>query len=278
MHGPAAYATRKGAKALGKEIEWFRDNHGTGAAGLTDPRDARRIFLNVEFPFSPYWATGHEFTHRLHNDDHELYSELAFAVHRMGPDTDMHKADAMQVGYPDDGDVLFAELVADTVGHHFTDKQFWRDVAKYSAPGRFKRLVNWVIRFLKRHLFKAKLNTPDTHEYYDNMMALRDTLAKIVAEYQRRQERGQYYGATRSTGAQIFARAKDLDQAPESVSDAVEARLKDAMGIKRKPWAERAKELATKTKHAFIFQTVVEQGYLAMTTQDLKAEAGNGMR
>lgn len=165
------------------------------------------------------------------------------------------------MGYDPDRDVLFSELVADVVGHHFMDKQFWKDVADAMEGRKFKRLVNRVLRFLKRTVFKAKLHAPDTYKYFSDMMAFRDTLANVVAEYAKRNRQGEYEGRVPETQRSQFARAKDLDQAPASVSDEVEARLKDAKGIKRKPWAERAKDLTTKTKHDHIFRALAVQGY-----------------
>jgi tRNA G10 N-methylase Trm11 len=118
--------------------------------GAVDAKNPFVIFLNVDAKQPLMSVLGHELLHKLRDNVPHVYRELVGRLERVMKNQPDYYSElarrykAAKIGVPAE---WLEELHADIVGDHFTDPQFWRDLAR-DKPTLFRRVVQAVLKFL----------------------------------------------------------------------------------------------------------------------------------
>lgn len=162
-------------------------------------QQVKTIYINVGAlgtRTSPMRIFGHELVHHLRNDHADLYKQLSDIVKTKNANLSRHVQ--VNVGYKMDADRVTEELIADFIGDNFEDPNFWNDVVSYN-PSLGVRLLEIITKWID--MMKARIKKPGVlghEEFIVNLNDMRETGAKVIAEYADRQQSivqgyGKYY-------------------------------------------------------------------------------------
>lgn len=225
-----AAATRR---MFGRQVKFF-----TG----TDPRlrgvyhGGDTLWINAESDQPHAQVIGHELVHSIAENDPQTYQRLVDAVGNIlkGPEANDYKAKLAerygQAGMEQlDEGKAHEELMADLVGHLFSDPGFVRDLQKQMEPSVFRKVLAHIQDFANRALATVR-GTPKemgkpAAQYVTDLQKLRSAATTALKEA----------GARRAETfpEQIDRLKQERDERRDAINDAMKddaAKLVDARG------------------------------------------------
>lgn len=148
-----------------------------------------KVFINAESTKPHMAVLGHELLHEMRADNPRLYDSLSRSLDAIIRDDSKYSSDlaaryeALGLKLPKE---WREELHADIVGDHFTDPQFWQDLA-VEQPTLFQRVAQSIRQFLNRVLAKAR--PFGTDRFLSDVEAARQAVTSAMREFSQDQVR-----------------------------------------------------------------------------------------
>lgn len=127
---------------FGKDVVVVTTMDETQPSGFVFGDSPNAIYLNAEGRYPASFLIGHEFGHNL-RDQPELYAQLQEYVKDKATPEYLKSLDELGYGPENYQD----EFIADFIGNHFNDPEFWRTMSKEDKP-LFRRVVDAFKDFL----------------------------------------------------------------------------------------------------------------------------------
>ncbi|MCP4116457.1 MAG: DEAD/DEAH box helicase family protein [Desulfobacteraceae bacterium] len=233
-------AARRIEKALGKKIVFLENSNRKGFdfEGITIPTKPNTLYIDAATTMPINQVVAHELLHSIRRTDKALYEKLKASIfpqikhiaqfRNELADRDGRDRESIQ------DSLLYEELIADFVGQHITETDFWRTVIE-GVPLR-KRLVLKVKAFLKKLLntlgFEKKATGAD--KYFQDIPKVLKAIDQALADYSPGAG-----GAQGNKGGNLtFSRKSKTEKANKA---AVKALFKQD-----DTWVESAKDMASK--------------------------------
>lgn len=172
------------------------------------------IFVNMDARRPHMAVVGHELLHQLRTNNAPLYQQLQqrmAAIYKSGAEGQyfdrIRSAYAMH-GLPVPKEWQ-EEMLADVVGDHFMDPQFWSDIGAGMKPGPFKMLVQAILRFIDRLRGLMTGARPfGTEQYLNDLEAARAAVVQAMGQFSAQQM------ANPGQRTNVQARVADQEEGP----------------------------------------------------------------
>ncbi|MEO8296359.1 MAG: transglycosylase SLT domain-containing protein, partial [Burkholderiales bacterium] len=187
------------AKAFGKKIEFFTDDHAESPIGdgFIRPEDPGTIYLNARSGISPLAVFGHEMTHTIRIENEAAYqvmsSVIATKVKPGGAHDFRNDYGGTEAGpNPDSklGNRELEELTSDLTGNLMQDSGFWGEVFSKAqelhgaeAQGIIARLAEFVYRKVDQLVVSFKQGGYRANEFVTDAQAVRAAVRDGLAKY-----------------------------------------------------------------------------------------------
>jgi len=182
---PETKATFELARIFGQQIIFIDTGDLSSDKQFNAVTHRGKIFVSTRHSknHSPFFAVGHELTHRLEQESPELFDKLWDVVLEETEDiSGVLKQYATNYGNPTQNeDMLFREFIGDVMGDAMQERTFWTRVYAKS-PELFKKILDLLKNIIKQLRFNKKYKTRQYLKDFDRVVEVASDIMVTYAE------------------------------------------------------------------------------------------------